>query len=215
MIQDSLSADPLVLVPADRFFLQLVSLDHSVPAADQVALALEELSPFPLVQMYHGFVANAAGTRALAFASYRRRFTAEEQATWPVAAAVVPDIIALLGPVPTTPALIIHATPERLLGAAWDGQQTLPVAVHARAVVGDGTDAEAMLLEELKRAGASADARITRLSGPIEAGWNDRTEAVFRVGSKETMRLPAIAVAAADVRDKSFLEEKQTRRKQD
>src|SRR6187402_1552750 len=116
MIQDSLSADPLVLVPADRFFLQLVPLDSSVPAADQVALALEELSPFPLVQMYHGFVADAAGTRALAFTSYRRRFTAEEQAAWPTAAAVIPDIVALLGPVPNTPSLVIHATAERLLG---------------------------------------------------------------------------------------------------
>lgn len=215
MIQDSISADPLVLVPADRFFLQPVSLDSSVPAADQVALALEELSPFPLVQMYHGFVANAAGTRALAFACYRRRFSAEEQAAWPAAAAVVPDIVALLGPVPTGPALVIHATAERLLGAAWDGQQTLPVAVQARAVAGDAADSEAMLLEELKRAGAPADAKITRLSGPIEAGWSDRTEAVFRVGARETMRLPAVALAAADVRDKSFLEEKQTRRKQD
>jgi hypothetical protein len=215
MIQDSLSADPLVLVPADRFFLQLVTLDSSIPAADQVALALEELSPFPLVQMYHGFVTDAAGTQALAFASYRRRFTAEEQATWPAAAAVVPDILALLAPVPSVPSILLHATPARLLGVAWDGQHSLPVALQARVVVGDSTDAEARLVGELKQAGAPAGAKVSRVEGLIEAGWNDRTEAVFKVDGRETMRLPAAALAAADVRDKSFLEEKQLRRKQD
>jgi hypothetical protein len=215
MIKDSLSADPLVLVPADRFFMQLVSLDSSVPAADQVALALEELSPFPLVQMYHGFVADAAGTRALAFAAYRRRFSAEEQAAWPTAAAVVPDILALLVPVPTGPAIVVHATPDRLLGAAWDGQNALPVAVQARVVVGDPADAEAMLVAELKRAGAPAGAKVSRLEGPIAAGWNDRDEAVFRLDGRDTLHLPPAALAAADVRDKSFLEEKQFRRKQD
>jgi len=195
--------------------MELVSLDSSVPAADQVALALEELSPFPLVQMYHGFVADAAGTRALAFASYRRRFSAEEQAAWPTAAAVVPDILALLGPVPSAPSIIIHATPGRLLGVAWDGQHTLPVAAQARVVVGESDDAEAMLVEELKRAGALAGAKVSRLVGALEAGWNDRNEAVFGVAGRETMRLPAAALAAADVRDKSFLEEKQFRGKQD
>jgi hypothetical protein len=215
MIQDPISADPLVLVPADRFFLQLVPLDSSVPAADQVALALEELSPFPLVQMYHGFVADAAGTRALAFASYRRRFTAEEQAAWPAAAAVVPDILALLAPVPSGPALVIHAASGRLLGAAWNGQQALPVAVQARMVTGDPAEAEALMIEELKRAGAPAGAKVTRREGAIEARWNDRTEAVFRIAGQETIRFPATALAAADVRDKSFLEDKQFRRKQD
>jgi hypothetical protein len=215
MIQDSISADPLVLVPADRFFLQLVSLDSGVPAADQVALALEGLSPFPLVQMYHGFVTDAAGTRALAFASYRRRFNAEEQTTWPAAAAVIPDIVALLGPVPSAPSIVIHATPERLLGVAWDGQHTLPVAVQARLVIGDPADAETRLVEELKRAGAPAGAKVSRLVGALEAAWNDRNEAVFGIAGRETMRLAAVALAAADVRDKSFLEEKQFRRKQD
>jgi hypothetical protein len=215
MIPDPTSAEPLVLVPADRFFLQLVPLDSGAPAADQVALALEGLSPFPLVQMYHGFVADTSGTRALAFASYRRRFTAEEQAGWPDAAAVIPDIVALLGPVPSQSTIVVHVSPDRLLGAAWDGRQTLPVAVRAQVPLGDAAAAETAMIEELTRASGLSSPRINRLDGDLVAEWNDRTEAVFRVGKSETLRLSQVAVTGADIRDKSFLEEKQFRRRQD
>jgi len=214
MIQDT-PKEPIVLIPADRFFLQLVPLESGAPASDQVALALEGLSPFPLVQMYHGFVADTAGTRALAFACYRRRFTAEEQAGWPEAAAVVPDIVALLGPAPSAPTVVVHVAPGQLLGAAWDGRRTLPVAVRAQVPLGDAAAAEGALVEELKRA-ASLDApKVSRIEGPITAEWNDRAEAAFRVEKSETLRLTPVALAGADIRDKSFLEEKQFRRKQD
>jgi hypothetical protein len=215
MIPDSTPAEPIVLVPADRFFLQVLPLESGAPAADQVTLALEGLSPFPLVQMYHGFVADAAGTRALAFASYRRRFTAEEQAGWPEAAAVVPDIVALLGPVPSRPTIVLHATPGRLLGAAWDGRHALPVAVRAQVPLGDAAAAETAMISELARAAALESPQVSRLEGELAAGWTDRGEAVFRSGGTETLRLSQAALAGADVRDKSFLEEKQLRRTQD
>jgi hypothetical protein len=215
MIPDPTPAEPIVLVPADRFFLQVIPLESGAPAADQVALALEGLSPFPLVQMYHGFVADAAGTRALAFASYRRRFTAEEQAGWPGAAAVIPDIVALLGPVPSQATVVIHASDGRLLGAAWDGRQSLPVAVRAQVPLGDEAAAETAMIDELTRVAALQSPKVKRLDGALAAAWSDRSEAVFRSGESETFRLSQAALAAADVRDKSFLEEKQFRRKQD
>src|SRR3954465_4732146 len=112
----------VILIPGDRFFLKELSLDPATPAAAQVEIALEESSPFPLAQMYHGFVASADGRRALAYAAYRRRFTPEETAEWSEAGRVLPDFLALLGPVPSTPAIVIQPHAGGLNGAAWDGQ---------------------------------------------------------------------------------------------
>jgi hypothetical protein len=212
----STPADALVLVPADRFFIQLVSLDGGAPAGEQVELALEAHSPFPLAQLYHGYFLSADRTRALAFACYRRRFSAEEQAAWPEAAAVMPGILALLGPPPTRPVIVLHAEPGRLLqGVAWDGRSDLPVALRAQTMPDDASAAEAALVAELKRAGAPAGAEVRRLDGTIDVRWNDRAEAAFRVGSQETLQFGTAALVAADVRDKSFLEAKRQRRQQD
>jgi hypothetical protein len=199
----------VVLLPGDRFFLKDVSLDPAVPAAAQVEIALEESSPFPMAQMFHGFVASADGRRALAYAAYRRRFTAEEMASWNDAEAVLPDFVALLGPVPTSQRIIVQPHAGGLNGAAWDGQGSLPVAVMVQAAT-EPTEAQiAGMAEELQRRGGISGAATKRLGGPVGAGLTSEGGVVFRVGGEETFRLSPAAAASADVRDKAFLGSRQ------
>lgn len=199
----------VVLVPGDRFFVKELTLDAATPAAAQVEIALEESSPFPLAQMYHGFVVSADGGRALAYAAYRRRFTAEETADWADAALVLPDFLALAGPVPSGPAIVIQPHAGGLNGAAWDGQAGLPVAVMVQAVA-EPTEAQiAEMAAELHRRAGISGAAVRRLSGPVGAGLTSDGGAIFRVGGEETYRLVAGAAPGADVRDKEFMETRQ------
>jgi hypothetical protein len=199
----------IALVSGERFFLKEVALDPSVSAAGQVELALEESSPFPLAQLYHGFVVSADRRQALGYAAYRRRFSGEETAEWPEAAVVLPEFLALIGAPPPRPLIVVHVDTDGVNGAAWNGQTGLPVTVVARsfpevteAHVTDVTD------ELRRRAGLDAGVEVRRLEGPVGAGSDGEGEAVFRIAGEETARLSAEAVIEADVRDKSFLEAK-------
>lgn len=195
----------IVLVPGDRFFLREVTLDPAAPAAAQVEIALEESSPFPLAQMYHGFVRSGDGTRALAYAAYRRRFTPEETAEWAEAARVLPDFLALLGPAPSDAAVVVQPHTGGLAGAAWDGKSDLPVAVIVQSVA-EPTEAQiAELAAELHRRSGLNNATMRRLSGAAGAGVAAEGGVAFRAGGEETFRLPPDAADTADVRDKSFL----------
>jgi len=198
----------LSLVPGDRFFLKEIELDPTVPAAKQVEMVLEESSPFPLAQLYFGFVVRADGARALAYAAYRRRFTAEEIAEWSESGAVLPDFLGLIGPVPTKPQVVVQVQPGGVSGAAWDGRGGLPVAVVARAM-SEPTEAHiAELTTELRQRLGHEDVEVRRLDGPTGVALAEDGAAVFRIAGEETARIPAAAVAEADVRDKTFLEDK-------
>lgn len=193
------------LAPADRFFVREIPLDAAAPAASQVELALEETSPFPLAQMYHGFVTSPDGQRALAYAAYRRRFTDEEQAGWADASAVVPAFVALLGAPPTVPTIALHVHPAGITGVAWDGKAKLPVAVVSRALADPGDVQVNAFVAELRRTAGLPDAEARRYDGHAEVGRDDDGNLVLLIGGTETGRLPAAAIADADVRDKSFL----------
>ena len=205
MTAPTFATDTIVLVPGDRFFVKAVTLDPATPAAAQVEIALEESSPFPLAQMYHGFVRSSDETRALAYAAYRRRFTPEETAEWADASRVLPDFLALFGPAPSGAVVIIQSNAGGLAGAAWDGKADLPVAVVVQPIADAGETQIAAMAAELHQRGGLGGGSVRRLSGAAGAGVTTDGGVVFRVGSEETFRLPAEAAEAADVRDKLFL----------
>lgn len=197
-----------VLVRGDRFFLKEIELDPAVPAATQVEMALEESSPFPLAQLYRGFVTSPDGTRALGYAAYRRRFTAEEIAEWPDAPAVLPDFLALLGLPPDRPLAVLHVHPDGLGGVVWNGTTGLPVVVAIKAMPDPSEEQVQEMSAELARQAGLEGIETKRLDGPVGVGLDENGETVFRIAGGETARFPAASIAHADVRDKSFLEEK-------
>lgn len=198
----------ILIVPTDRFFVLEAELDPGAPAAGQVELLLEDAAPLPLAQLFHGFVASGDGRRVIAFAAFRKRFAVEETAAWPAAGAVVPTFLALLTPAPDEPRVVIHVHEGAVTGVAWDGRASLPVAVAARAAGGDEAASEIEVTDELRERLGRPDAELRRLEGPIGVGRDDDAEVIFRIAGHESARLPRGALGEADVRDKSFLDER-------
>ena len=84
---------PVILLAGDRFFVRRIGLAANAPIGPQVELALETLAPFPLEQLYYGYLVDYTRRHALVYAAYRRSFTTEEQATWETARAVLPEFV--------------------------------------------------------------------------------------------------------------------------
>ena len=211
-IPPSFSDSDVILLPTDRFFVRLVPLAPDAGAAAQVELALEGCSPFPLAQLYYGYLPAPAGTSALVFAAYRKRFTAEETQAWRDAEAVWPAFLALLGGVPAQPTIRLQVEPLRLTAVAWNGIDPLPVAVLAREVAGTAEDQRATLLGELRSRANIPAAIIQEFTGPVRvssARGSGRVHlelsAAAGSGGINTV-LDAGGAQWLDVRDKEFLD---------
>lgn len=195
-------APGLILLPSDRFFVRAVPLAAGADVAAQVELAVESLAPFPLGQLYYGFLPAAAGGQALVFAAYRKRFSVAETAEWGPASAVVPAFLIQLGEPPPTPVIRLCAEPRTITALAWDGANSLPVAVLAREADPPSDPAlRAALVAEIRTRTGLATATVEEVTGPATAGW---------VKEKGAMQLER-----ADVRDKGFLAARRTQQKRD
>jgi len=194
-----------VLLPADRFFVMRVELDPTTPARSQVELALEASSPFPANQLLLGLVHGADGRSALAFAAHKRRFTAEEIASWPASSPVVPEFLALLGQKPQANSVLVHVNAERAVALAWRANENLPTSMVSFATT-DGTPeaaaAEAALLAELP-----ANTPIIKITGAIKGHGDDKGLSVGVVDGPSYHVAPR-SLDDADVRDATFLEKR-------
>ena len=196
----------VILLPDALFFSRNIPLIAGTAAAEvaaQVELALESIAPFPLAQLYYGFYHAPGSAHALAFASYRRRFTSEQTAAWADAELVLPSFAALLGGERAPGSTFILARPESLtaLHTAADGSAqicTEPLLPEAD----DGDRARAR--ENLIRLTGGSTRVIDLIAEPAaEPATNDGT-IVFRAGDFVS-RLPTGTAAALDVRDKTAL----------
>ncbi|HYC70704.1 MAG TPA: hypothetical protein VEB66_05825 [Opitutaceae bacterium] len=194
----------VVLATSERFFVRSVPLASDSPAAAQVELALEALSPFPLAQLYHGYATDAAGGHALVFAAYRRAFSAEETAGWGAADTVVPELALWLGAsAPKQPAIWMRENDGLTELAAWDGRSSLPVFVQARRLEPGQEDA---WLEEVRaRTGLPAGASVRRAAGPLVIRRDQRTLVIATAAGEFESRFGLGVLDQLDVRDKSAL----------
>ncbi len=201
----------VVLLAPHHFLARRVPLAPGSAAPGQVELALENFSPFPLDQLYHGYVASPAGDEALVYAAYRKKFSADEVAGWSEATTVVPAFAALLANPPAKPVIRVWHGAGSVTAAAWDGTQALPAALLARAAGEAGTDAA--LVTELRARTGLASAALEEFSGEAEgatrADGRGFDFSIAAPGGAKTATLARSAVAAADVREKAFLAERQ------
>lgn len=208
VMAEPVAAPRVLLVPADRFFVQTVPLAPGADAGEQAALALEELAPFPLAQLYHGHLVASDRSQALVFAAYRRRFSAAETAAWAAADLVLPAFVALLGTRDGGEGAVVHADGPALTGVAWDDRSPLPVHVLAQTGGEPPTEGQrAAFAAELQAGSRRSPALVRELTGPITVGHDADGRVVFTIDGTESARLSRPALAAADVRDKDFLEE--------
>jgi hypothetical protein len=200
----------VVLLPPERFFARRVPLVAGTAPGSQVELALENFSPFPIDQLYHGYVTSPAQDEALVYASHRKQFAADEASSWNSAATVLPAFVALLGEKPAAPTVRVWRQAGAVTAAAWDGKGTLPVAVIARGDATEGVSAKVLAAELRERTGLAL-AAVEEFSGEAHADLQaDGRGLSFRIATPSGERTGAIGrseAATADVREKLFLAE--------
>ncbi len=200
-------APRVVLLPDHRFFVRVVSVDGAATAADvaaQVELALETLSPFPPAQLYHGYYWAPGAPQALIFASYRKRFTAEQTADWKQAELVAPAFAAVLGVEHEPATALLFPTADGLTMVYWESGP-VPTVVLTRTLAPDATEADrALTRDELLRAAGGSRVVIDLTAQPEITVSPDEKAFLFRAG-EFSARLPVAGTAALDVRDKAEL----------
>jgi len=187
------------------FFSRAIPIAKGISRAEvvsQVGIILESLSPFPLAQLYYGYYWPEAAEHALAFASYRRRFTVEELEEWNGAEHVMPAFAALLGAdVPPATTLVLSSA-DGLTAIHW-GRGPVPTVVLHQAVLPEAPPEErtAVRLQLIRAAGETAKVIDVETPPVAEASEND---IVFAAGPV-TSRFPKDVAAALDVRDRAEL----------
>jgi len=201
-------APRVVILPDAVFFSRTISVAAGASRAEvaaQVGLALEALSPFPLAQLFYGHYLPAGADQALAFAAYRRRFTAEQLESWAGADYVLPAFAALLGIAAEPATTLVLSAPEGLTALHWD-QGPVPSAVIHELVRADATDeVRAQARAALIRAAGEARTVLDAPTPPLARPGRSEGEVVFEAGSLRSSLAQEVA-AALDVRDKGDLE---------
>ena len=210
----------VILLPPDRFFVRVVPLAPGADIVVQVALAVESLSPFPVAQLYYGYLVSPVRDAALVFAAYRKRFSAEEVADWATATAVLPAFLSLLGDAPAAPAIRLWSGDRAVTAAAWDGRSPFPVAVIARETEQPASEAvRSALATEMRTRTGLAAAAVQEFSGEATMSRPSSGEGCV-LGVKGGARSVAFTlgrgeIQTADVRDKEFLTSQRTLLKRD
>jgi hypothetical protein len=209
----------VVLLPDDAFFVRSVPLATGEGAAgveSQVELAMEAMAPFPVAQLYYGYWTKPGVDRALVFAAYRKRFTAEEVETWATADWVVPRFATLLGGKAPEPATAWVLAGSEGLTVVFFGDATgVPTAVRAEALAADAEPAARTAVRDglLKSLGGTR----TVIDVPeitIEPGAPGEGEFVAR-GATLVSELPLAQAEMLDVRDKAELTARRRARARD
>ncbi|MSU69504.1 MAG: hypothetical protein EXS39_01760 [Opitutaceae bacterium] len=201
------TAPRVVLLPDHRFFVRSLAVGDSVTTAEVaslVELSLETLSPFPPAQLYYGYCWAPGAPQALVFASYRKRFTAEQTMEWGGAEFVAPAFATLFGVAHEPATTLLVPSADGLTAICWESG-VVPSLVLTRSLAPDATDQDrAQARDELLRA-AGASRAVIDLSAPPEIMVSPEDQVLlFRAGDF-TARLPVAAAAALDVRDKGEL----------
>ena len=213
----------VALLPDALFFTRAVPVlsgasageGEAAPAsiAGQVELALEALAPFSLAQLYHGFYWRPGAERALVFAAYRRRFTAEQMEDWTGAELVLPSFAALFGAQVGPATTVILTAADGLTAVHWD-KDPVPAAVWFHPFGPETAESERLLARD-GLLGRVESKKVIDLTEPPRAQprRSDR-EIVFRSG-EFVSRLPAEALAGLDVRDPEQLAQLRRAKKRD
>jgi hypothetical protein len=218
---DTLRAGPpppnVALLPDGLFFTRAVPVAAGATAgaaAAQVELALEAISPFPLAQLYYGWFWAPGAEHAFVFASYRRRFTQDQSASWADTELVLPAFAALFGGEVKPSTTYILGSPEGLTAVHWDiGPVPAKVLFHPITPPVDDASPEdlakaneerARIREELIRAVGGSRTVVDLAAFPAADPAHSDREIVFRSGDFVS-RLPAAIAAALDVRGKDDL----------
>jgi hypothetical protein len=196
----------VALLPDGLFFVRAVEVPADVAPAElnlQVELALETLAPFPLGQLYYGYFSAPGSGRALIFAAYRRRFTAEQVAAWDGMELVMPAFAALLGSTVAPATTVLLASAEGLTAVHWDSGP-VPAQVIFQPLPPEAPEEErARVRGELLRRLPSKEI-VDLAAAPVAESTSSDGEMAFRSGDFVS-HFSREAATALDMRDKGEL----------
>lgn len=198
-------AREVMILPDHRFFMRSVALTDEAeagPVADQVELALEGMAPFPLSQTLWGYWTKPGGDRALVFATYQKRFTAEEMADWADAEWVTPALSTLLVEPAPAPATTFILTGEDSMTAVHFGDDSgVPTVVRAAAIEPETSETEIGKVREqlIRECGGSTSVRdMTAVT--VKAGAAGTDELIISRSGAEA-KVSVDDAQTLDVRD--------------
>ncbi len=206
------------LLPDGRFFLRLVPVEpegDAASVAEQVALALETLAPFPIAQLYYGHYWQPGSPRALVYAVYRKRFPADETAGWSEAQVVLPAFTTLLVEPPEPGTARVLTSPDAVTVFHWGDDAFVPsqALIHPFSPEVSESD-RAAAREQLLRSLATAPATVEDWDYPELRRVNDAGDVTFSSGGRE-LRVSANLAAALDVRDNEEIAERRAIQRRD
>jgi hypothetical protein len=175
----------VALLPDALFFTRSVPVTKGATAAEAVAqleLALEGISPFPLAQLYYGWFWVPDSEQALAFAAYRRRFTAEQTADWEQAELVMPAFAAVLGADVDPGTTIVLNSVDGVTGVHWTDPR-VPDKLVFRPLEPESTDDDRVRVRDALLREFGGSKKVIELESPLsaDASGSDR-EFVFEPG---------------------------------
>lgn len=207
----------LVMLPSHLFFVRALRLPAGIGADEIpsfVEVALEQISPFTLGQLYYGYFQPPESEDLLMYAAYRKQLAVYEDEEWTEAEQVLPEFASVLGLEREGPTLVFLQDRYEVTAVYWPEGSTVPERVLSRAaestVDGDGESGLEKVREDLRR-------KIGPLPGEVKTRLFERTgdggirekKLVFqlREDGAETIstEIPRSVYLAMDVRDKAFL----------
>lgn len=197
------------LLPDSHFFVRIVPLqtgEGAEPVPLQVELALESLAPFPVGQLYYGYFTRPGASRALVFASYRKRFPADESESWATAELVVPAFATLLNaPAPAGATTWIVDQPEGLTAVYFADASGIPSDVRTLPLPPEADAAQRATSRSALLRAFHGSRTVVDVPPPVlDVEASEESTWVFRAGELVST-LPATLLESLDVRDKGEL----------
>lgn len=210
----------IVRVADAPFFIRSVAVADGATVADvavQTELAIETLAPFPVAQLYYGHYWKVGAKSALIYAAYRKRFIAEDVATWVDAEVVLPSFVVLLNaaepPLPATAVLL--PTASSVTGLYFANASGVPSQVRVETLPVEANEAQRdAACSALLDAFPEKLHVVTLEAEPVFDPASPQGEFVFRMGKAET-HFDSNEVASLDVRDKGELEARRRAHRRD
>ena len=203
----------VVLLPDGLFFIRSipVTLDgegtegqtHEQQVASQVEFALEASSPFPLLNLYYGHFWLPGETHALIYASYRRRFAADQTDSWEGADLVCPAFVAAAAMTAEAATTVLLSSTEGITAIYWSTQK-VPHKVMFQAVAADATDEQKIEIKtQLLKNFESL--KVVEITSAPQASWSSTEGEVDFSLNEAKSTINAVGLRYADVRDKGEL----------
>lgn len=175
-----------------------------------VELRLEELSPFPLDQLHHGFLRAGDGSAVFVYAAYRRRLPAGSAETWAAAPFVLPDFAPALKMRFPASTVVLFRSSSALTALFFEADCELPVRTAARALPpepsADAMAAVRRIVLDLVHAGPAREVEFA-LAAPPQQRAQGLTLVLAGEGRAEPTEvvLPTAECWTMDVREPEFV----------